>query len=76
MVSAKALVRPWPGLRTCLVLELLAVGDKAPLKFHQGPRTERPQADTEVAKPGGAPPGHGSLRGICDLRRQLIDPLF
>lgn len=28
---------PWPGLRTCLVLELLAPGDKAPLKFHQRP---------------------------------------
>ena len=31
-------------------MELLAMGDKAPLKFHQRPRTEKPQADTEVAK--------------------------
>lgn len=64
MAAAVLLLVHWPGLRTWLVLELLALGDKNPLRFHQRAPEERQQTDRHVRDQTSKeryPPGHSRV---------------
>lgn len=79
MASTVPLFLPWPGLKTCLVLEPLALGHKAPVQFHQSPSPSRERRLGILRgqrRKERRPHPPQSLGGICCLCRQLIDPLF